>query len=75
MNIYELSEIDMMRLVHFIKCKELESKLKKFNDNDKKRKISLRKYHYSDLGRLKRREASQRYYKKKKEKLKSQPKV
>ena len=75
MNTYEFSEIDIMRIVHYIKVKELEAKLKKYNTINNKRKISLRKYHYSDVGRQKRREASQRYYKRKKQKLKSQESV
>jgi len=66
----ELTEQQMKMVLAFVKAKEFTDKLKKYEARQEKFKKSVKKYHLSEKGKIARREASKRYYQRKK--LKSQ---
>tara|TARA_R110001592_G_scaffold96063_5_gene276168 strand:+ start:1190 stop:1417 length:228 start_codon:yes stop_codon:yes gene_type:complete len=70
MDISELSPEQMKMVLAFVKAKEFTDKMKKFEDRQNKFKKSVKKYHMSEKGKMARREASRRYYLKKKAKKK-----
>ena len=71
-----LTPQQMELVLAFVKAKDFTERIKKFEDKEKRTKNSIKKYHLSDKGKIARREASKRYYQRKKaKKLKSSSKL
>jgi hypothetical protein len=66
MKMDELNDQQMKMVLAFVQAKQFTDKMKKLEERQEKLKKSIKKYHLSEKGKIARREASKRYYLKKK---------
>jgi hypothetical protein len=61
-----MTEKEMKMVIEYIKAKNLTEKITRLEKKQEKLRQAVKKYHLSEKGKIARREASRRYYQKKK---------